>query len=296
MATIGIRKFPDFPGSFNGLSLHSSQYKTPDVLDGRRVLVVGAGNSGCDIAVESAQHAARTFHSMRRGYHYVPKFLFGRPADRCGEFLLRFVCRSGCGGMISAGMVKLATGWPQDYGLPRPDHRFLETHPIINSQMMYFVGHGDIVPKPNVARLDGPRVHFTDGSQEAIDVIINATGFKISFPFIDLEHLNWHDGRPGLYLNVFHPRYDNLFVAGLIQPDSGEWGLVDYQAQLIARFIRGLDERRPQAQRFRRLKAAERLDLSGGIRYVNSTRHLLEVEHFSYRRRLKKLITSLGAL
>ncbi|HVW38879.1 MAG TPA: NAD(P)-binding domain-containing protein, partial [Pirellulales bacterium] len=62
-------KWPEFPGRFDGLSLHSAEYKTPDVLRGRRVLVVGGGNSGCDIAVEAAQNAVRTFHSLRRGYH-----------------------------------------------------------------------------------------------------------------------------------------------------------------------------------------------------------------------------------
>ena len=67
-------RLPKYPGKFDGQVFHSSQYKTPDVLAGRRVLVVGAGNSGCDIAAESAQHAAQTWHSTRRGYHYLPKF------------------------------------------------------------------------------------------------------------------------------------------------------------------------------------------------------------------------------
>ncbi len=288
-------KWPDYPGQFTGMSLHSAAYKTPDVLAGRRVLVIGAGNSGCDIAVESAQNAARTFHSTRRGYHYIPKFILGRPADRCGELLLKLRVPLFLRRLITQSLVKLAIGWPQDYGLKKPDHRFLESHPIINSQMMYYVGHGDIRPKPDVAHFDGGVVHFIDGSAEPIDVVIYATGFKISFPFIDTRHLNWRDGRPDLYLNVFHPRYDNLFVAGLIQPDSGLWGLVDYQAQLIARFIRAQDENPPLADQFREQKAGRRPELAGGIRYIDSSRHRLEVEHFSYRRRLKRMIARMKA-
>lgn len=69
-------KYPTYSGHFDGVVLHSAQYKTPEVLRDKRVLVVGAGNSGCDIAVESAQNAARTFHSVRRGYYYVPKYFF----------------------------------------------------------------------------------------------------------------------------------------------------------------------------------------------------------------------------
>ena len=283
-------RWPEYPGNFVGQTLHSSQYKTPDVLTDRRVLVVGAGNSGCDIAVEATQRAARTFHSARRGYHYLPKFLRGKPIDVCGERLLRWRFPLWLRRAITAGMVKLALGSPQDFGLPKPDHRFLETHPIINSQMLYYVGHGDITPKPDIAELCDDHVRFVDGSSERIDVIIYATGFKLTFPFIDRSLLNWHDGRPQLYLHVFHPEYNNLFVAGMIQPDSGQWGLVDYQAQLIARFIRALKDDPLGAKRFQRRKAAERVDLGGGIHYVGSQRHTLEVEHFSYRNRLKKLI------
>lgn len=281
---------PEYPGTFAGRTLHSCEYKTPEVLAGRRVLVVGAGNSGCDIAVESAQHAAATFHSMRRGYHYLPKFLFGKPVDACGERLLRWRLPLWLRRRIVRRLVKMALGLPTDFGLPAPDHELFETHPIVNSQLLYYVGHGKIRVKPEVRELRGDRVLFGDGSQEPIDTIVYATGFRLSFPFIDQAHLNWVHGRPQLFLNVFHPQHDNLFVAGLIQPDSGAWGLVDYQAQLIARYLAALESRPAEADKFRRLKQQATADLSNGIRYVDSPRHAIEVEHFSYRRRLQQLI------
>lgn len=289
-------RFPNFPGRFDGLVLHSCQYKTPDVLAGKRVLVVGAGNSGCDIAVEAAQHAARTFHSMRRGYHYVPKFLRGKPIDEVGERLLRWRLPLWLRRFVTAKVVKLAVGAPQDFGLPKPDHQLFETHPIINSQMLYYAGHGELTPKPDVAELCGSQVRFVDGSREAIEVIVYATGFNITVPFIDKEQLNWRDGCPRLYLHVFHPRYDNLFVAGMIQPDSGQWGLVDYQAQLVARYVVSLSHDPTKAAWFRRLKASEAPDLGDGIAYLKSPRHRLEVEHFSYRRRLQKSIRQFGSI
>ena len=285
---------PTYPGTFSGQALHSAEYKTPEVLAGRRVLVVGAGNSGCDIAVESAQHAAATFHSMRRGYHFVPKFLNGKPADVCGERLLRWHLPLWLRRIIARRMVRMAIGAPADFGLPAPDHKLFETHPIINSQMLYYVGHGKIRVKPEVAELAGDYVRFSDGSQEPIDTIIYATGFRLSFPFIEREHLNWSAGRPQLFLNVFHPQNDRLFVAGLIQPDSGAWGLVDYQAQLIARFLLAKKNQPAQAERFRRLKQTATAELSAGIRYVDSPRHAIEVEHFTYRKRLQALIAEFG--
>ena len=104
--------------------------------------------------------------------------------------------------------------------------------------------------------------------------------------------MNWEHERPNLYLNVFHPQYDNLSVVGLIQPDSGQFGLADRQAQLIARFIDALDRNSAAAGRFRRRKSRPGGVLGCGIRYLNSARHLLEVEHFSYRRRLEQLIAA----
>ncbi|MCC7085483.1 MAG: NAD(P)-binding domain-containing protein [Pirellulales bacterium] len=284
--------WPSYPGCFDGAVLHSSQYKTPEVLTAKRTLVVGGGNSGCDIAVESAQCATATFHSMRRGYHFVPKFIRGIPADRCGEFLLRWRVPLWLRRRLAARAIRIAIGPLEEYGLPPPDHQLFESHPIVNSQMTYFAGHGRIKPKPDVAELCGERVRFIDGSIEPIDLIVYATGFKLSFPFIDREHLNWQYGKPQLFLNVFHPRYDNLFVAGMIQPDSGIWGLVHYQAQLIAQFIQLQQRQEGRADKFRQLKSRFDVDLAGGIHYLHTPRHALEVEHYSYRCRLQRLLAA----
>ncbi|MBS0209598.1 MAG: NAD(P)-binding domain-containing protein [Planctomycetes bacterium] len=289
-------RWPDVPGTFNGTLLHSCQYKTPDVLAGRRVLVVGGGNSGCDIAVEAAQHAAEVHLSLRRGYHYVPKFLLGKPVDACNEWMLRKRLPLWLRRKISQVLLRLSVGRPESYGLPRPDHELYETHPIVNSQLPYFAGHGRIRVRPDLAEWCGNEVRFADGSQTPFDVVVCATGFKISFPFIDRRWLNCRDERPELYLNIFHPEFDTLCVAGLLQPDSGQWGLVDYQAQLIARFFASLDnvatfdKGATVAEQFRRAKANPSDDLGDGIHYLRSTRHQLEVEHFSYRERLKKWI------
>jgi cation diffusion facilitator CzcD-associated flavoprotein CzcO len=280
-------RWPALPGVFDGLSLHSSQYKTPDVLTGKRVLVVGAGNSGCDIAVEAAQYAAAAFHSIRRGYHYLPKFVAGRPVDEYGELMLRLRVPLWLRRLVTRYIARLTLGSPQRFGLPKPDHRFWESHPIINSQLLYYVGHGRIRVKPDIVELRGDRVAFADGSEETIDVIVYATGFEISFPFIDREQLNWRDGRPDLYLNIFHPRHERLLLAGLIQPDSGQWGLVDVQAQLISRYLAALDQGHLAAKRFQS-RVARGDGARRRIDYIASPRHLLEVEHYSYRRRLEE--------
>lgn len=284
-------RYPRYPGTFDGQVLHSKDYKTPEVLKGKRVLVVGAGNSGCDIAVEAAQHAERAFHSLRRGYHFIPKYLFGLPTDQVGERSLRLGLPLGLRRLLTSGLIYLVQGSPQRFGLPKPDHRLLESHPIVNSQLVYQLGHGNLTPKPDVAALDGSEVRFADGSTETIDLIIYATGFKLSFPFINKAQLNWQGEGPRLYLHAFHPQYDTLFVVGMLQPDSGLFWLMDTQCQLIARFIEAQEKAPQKAARFRALKAAGSRELRESA-YLPTLRHFLETEHSSYKRKLQRLIAS----
>ena len=285
-------RIPDYPGEFDGESLHSSQYKTPEVLRGKRVLVVGGGNSGCDLAVEASLHAEQATLSWRRGYHLLPKFFKGKPIDQCGETLLKLRLPLWARRLSAKLIVRWVLGPSELAGLPKPDHQLFETHPIINSRLHGQVAHGDLAVRPDISEFDGKRVKFVDGKEDEFDLVLFATGFHLSFPFLDREYLNWQDGRPNLFMNIFHPERDDLFCAGLIQPDSGQWGLVDYQAQLIVSYLQALENNPKRARRFAQLKHS--LPSARSIAYLDSPRHRLEVEHFSYRERLQKLIAKLA--
>lgn len=282
--------WPNYPGSFHGKAIHACEYKTPDMLTGQRVLVVGGGNSGFDIASESARHAAATFHSLRRRYPLLPRFFRGNAVDQSGEWMLRW--------RFPLWLRRLAIGrvsrqaW-SSYQPPKADHAFFKTHPAINGRWPIDVARGAVVVKPDIRELADQDVIFADGSRERVDVVIYATGYNLSFPFLDVAELNWQDSRPELFLNVFHPERDNLFVVGMIQPDSGQFGLVDCQSQLIAAYLNGLKLGRQSARRFQSEKKANHAK-SNTTRYVDSARHLLEVEHFSYRRALEKWICRLS--
>ena len=229
-------RWPDYPGTFAGTS--DSFVAVQDAGDlSRAARACGwrrqFGVRHCGGRV--APHAAATFHSLRRQLSCVAAYFRGMPVDECGDWALALASAAcGCavcgrnrrGKMLGVPDVAAA--------LPRPDHRLFETHPVINSRWPYAVAQGAIRVKPDVKRLDGDRVRIRRRQPGAVDLIIYATGYKLSFPFIDREHSNWRDDRPELYLNIFHPERDDLFVAGLIQPDSGQFGLVDYQSQLIA--------------------------------------------------------------
>ncbi|HWH32026.1 MAG TPA: alpha/beta fold hydrolase [Egibacteraceae bacterium] len=284
-------KIPDYPGEFTGELMHSAAYKDPEVLRGKRVLVVGAGNTGCDIAVEAAQNAARTLHSTRRGYWYSPKYSYGKPSDQVYDLMLSLKLPKPLLQRMMERTLKMSQGDITRVGLREPDHHILETHPIVNSQLVYYVGHGEIDPKPDIERLDGDGVVFTDGTREEVDLIVWCTGYLVRFPFIDHEHLNWAGDHPKLFQNVFHPRYDNLFVIGLIQPDSGQFKLVHWQSVAVARYLESQRAQPAAAEAFRRHRDAHFDDpLSGGVHYKDSTRHYFEINHYSYLEGIQELL------
>ncbi|HEV2088734.1 MAG TPA: NAD(P)-binding domain-containing protein [Cryptosporangiaceae bacterium] len=292
-------KLPEYPGldSFTGEVCHSAQYKSADLVRGRRVLVVGAGNTGCDLAVESAQNAAVTWHCTRRGYWYAPKYALGRPADQAADFWLGIRAPLKLRQWLFRKVLDITVGDLTRYGLPEPDHAPFETHPIVNSQLVYYVAHGDIQPRPDIAHVDGGTVTFLDGSTADPDLILLCTGYLARFEFLDEAHLNWTAGRPLLYQHIFTPRHQTLAVAGLIQPDSGQFTLTHWQTMAIAAALRARHDAPARYARFRRRVLGEPgRAWSGGARYASSTRHYYEVAHHDYLRGLEKTINSLGGV
>lgn len=273
---------PSFPGEFTGTLLHSHDYREPEPFRGQRVVVVGAGNSGCDIAVELSAVAAKVFHSTRRGYWYVPKFLFGQPADEVSHRLRRLRVPPRLFQWLARLSAEMVLGPPERFGLPHPDHALFETHPIVNSQLYYAIGHGRVTPKPDVARLEGRRVVFADGSAEEADTLICATGYRITFLFLDDADLNLKNGLPVLYKNLFHPLYRDLFFVGLIQPNSGLWFLAEIQAELVARALAA-----PAPRLFAQVEDRQ---ATRYFNYVESPRHHLEVDSYRYEKDLLRLL------
>ena len=133
---------------------------------------------------------------------------------------------------------------------------------------------------------------FTDGRHEHIDVVIAATGYKLTFPSISALEQKTKHSIPKLFMHFLHPEDNDLAVVGMIQPDSGQWGITDLQSQVIARMILA-DRTTSQAKIWLR-KQRQILPRERSIQYVDSPRHALEVEHFSYSKRLKKLIDGMN--
>lgn len=285
--TLAEPNMPAFPGHFAGQLWHTSAYKQATQFAGQRVLIVGAGNSGCDIAVDAVHHAKSIDISVRRGYYFVPKYVFGKPADSIGG---KISLPPWLKQRIDSTILQWFTGDPVRFGFPRPDYRMYESHPVVNSLILYHIGHGDVGVRPDIARLDGHTVHFKDGSARDYDLVLAATGYKLHYPFLDHTLLNWQGMAPRLYLNIFAPRFDRLAVLGMVEASGLGWQGRYEQAELVARYLKALDDGSPQAGALRSAKDADPAawpDLSGGYRYLKLERMAYYVHKDTYRKAVR---------
>ena len=275
---------PPFPGEFDGRELHAHDYRTPDGCEDRNVLVLGIGNSACDIAVETSRVSRMTFLAMRRGAYVIPKYLNGHPTDELGsEFVSRLplaVVRAFYGRAL-----RTAVGDPTDYGLPKPDHKLVEAHPTISSELLPRIGHGRITVKPNIERLEGSSVRFVDGSSEDIDVIVYCTGYKITFPFFDDDLVRVEDNRIPLYRRVVSPEHEGLYFIGLVQPLGAIMPIAEAQSEWVADLLEGRATL-PSPERMWRV--IEREDRRMAKRYVASKRHTIQVDFLPYMRTIRR--------
>lgn len=285
---------PPLPGAFSGTLMHSADYKSARVFEGKRVLVVGCGNSGADIAVDAVRQAASVDLSVRRGYWFLPKFIKGRPIDTLGGLItLPRPIKQRLDGLL----VRLVVGRPSDYGLPDPDYRLYESHPVMNSLVLHHLAHGDIRARPDLRSVSGHTVAFVDGSQAEYDVVLQATGYALHYPFIAREALNWHDGpAPRLYLNALHPTDDTLALLGMVEASGLGWQGRYEQAELVALYLKGLAAGHPAAmalQREKRTAFATRID--GGFKYLPLDRMAYYVHKASYLKALRRHIRALSS-
>lgn len=271
---------PAISSKFTGYCLHSHEYVSPDEphpLRGRRVVVVGIGNSAVDIASELARVGAEVALSVRRGAWVLPKFAFGRPIDQPG--LIPRSWSEDLKTSIAEAWYRLFVGDPGPYGLPPPDHRLGHAHPTLSDDLLPLLREGKIVARPPIASAEGRRVRFGDGSSQEADAIIYCTGYRVSFPFFEPSFVSAPDNELPLFLRCFHLEHRGLMFAGLAQPLGAIMPLVEAQGRLFARYLSGAYEL-PDSAEMRRRSALEREQVRR--RFVPTRRHTMQVDFDRY--------------
>ena len=256
---------PEIAADFTGASLHSSQYRNVDDVKGDRVLVVGAGNSGCDLAVDAAHARLSTAISVRRGQVFQPKAIFGRPrAELTWLTRLHPVLQE----RVTRALVRVVVGPPEVYrGLPRPVTRNLNKQPpVVNNLLLYWIQHGRIDVVPAIERIDGQVVHFADGTSREFDTILWATGFRAALPFLDPDLLRWQDGVPLRVAGLTVPvGLRHLYFIGLAAPRGPQLPVYSAQTRLVARLLRLAEAGRLPAGAFDKQVPDNRIDIVRGV-------------------------------
>ncbi len=277
-------RVPKLPGNFSGRILHTHQYKTNRDFQDERVLVVGAGNSGCDCAVEISRVAKEVSISMRRAYYIVPKFMMGRPTDTFNG-MLQYLPRA-MRSYIQRWSLRFQIGDYRRYGLQNPDYPINSCHPVVNSELLYKIRHGKVHPRQGIQRVEDQTVTFADGHREEFDTILYATGYQINFPFFDKKLIDYSEAdRIELYLRMFHPEHSRLFFLGLVQPQGSVWPIAEQQAKLVGNYIAG---RCQLPENIAELAKHEADQIARD--FINSKRHALEVHFHPFLQKIKSLI------
>jgi dimethylaniline monooxygenase (N-oxide forming) len=268
---------PLHDGPFSGETMHAQTYRTPDAFLGKDIVVVGVGNTGADIASELSWHANSVTLSTRSGAHVLPRFVFGRSLDsfstRLSSQLPLSVQRATYRALLYA-----ARGSQASYGFPSPEAPILSQHPTVSTDLLALVKDGQISVRGDISRFAGEEVVFTDGERTRADAVIYATGYRISFPFLEEAVIAPDVNRVDLYKQVVPVDIPGLFFIGLIQPVGALPPLAEQQARWVAQLLSG--SALPSAGEMRAEIITDAFERSE--RYQDRPRHTIQVDYWPY--------------
>ncbi len=235
---------PTWPGQdhFQGVILHSSQYKNATPFQGKKALVVGFGNSGAEIAVDLYENGAATSLSVRGAVNVVSRDVFGViPAQWLSILFNPLPAR--LVDVVNAPLVRLKFGDLRTYGLQKlPYGAIVEMKgkariPVIDPGIMRLIKQKQIAIRPGVERFTENVVVFTDGTAEPMDAVILATGYRTQldsllpndYPLLDERGYPFASGKP--------TAAPGLYFCGLHNSAVGMLYKISHESRQIARDI-----------------------------------------------------------
>lgn len=227
---------PSVEGSFNGPMLHTSQYRSPRDMVGDTVLVVGSGNSACDMVTDAIASGRQALMSLRRPTWFVPQSFFGTPR---GDLTFQTHFPGGSGDELTHMMVKMSVGEPKSYGFPQPDDEdWTATPPTFSTLVPYWAQRGRVRAVPQIERFKGRTVHFVDGTSAEADTVIWATGYDAPVPFVPQQALTYIGGIPARKVGgLISSDLDNFYFSGMCSPRGGAPNNYGRGAETLAKLV-----------------------------------------------------------
>ena len=280
-------RMSDYPGmdSYKGNIIHSHAYKKSESFKDKSVLVIGGGNSACDVAVETSRVAKNVDISWRRGYRILPKMFFGMPSDMVMSQFVKFKLPLSIRAKLADLTVRIITGPNKNYGLPEPKISVVGSHPTINDELLYRINHGKIRPRPDISKFEKDKVVFNDGQSSYYDFVIACTGYIITHPFFEKSFIDYSEGKVPLFLKMMHGQIKNLYFIGLFQPLGCIWPGSELQSKIMAREIAGIWKR---PENIRQLIQNE--IENPHYNQIDTPRHTITVDFHKFRSQLLKYL------
>jgi putative flavoprotein involved in K+ transport len=231
---------PDWPGTFGGELVHSSEYRRGDLYRGRRVLVVGAGNSGAEIAIDIAHAgASEVLLAVKTPPAVVRRDTLGVPSQLLG--IASTHLPAGVVDRIASMLRRVAFGDLSALGLPAPAKPYSEflrrrVLPIVDVGLVAAVKEGRVTIVPALERFDDGKPALAGGRVADVDAIIAATGFRTGLERL-VGHLGVLDeaGVPLVHGADEHPSAPGLHFVGYLVTLGGTLRLIGKQAERLAR-------------------------------------------------------------
>jgi cation diffusion facilitator CzcD-associated flavoprotein CzcO len=244
IVAIGANRLPIVPTfanqeQFRGRMLHSCSYRNAIPFNGQRVLVVGMGNTGAEIALDLAEHGVQVHLSVRSPLNIVYRDVLGRPTQLTAIALSRLP--TNWGDWVSRVLRDLTVGDLSRWGIrtsPLSPLRQLREHgktPVIDIGTLACIKRGEIKVQVGIDAFTGKGVRFADGSESDFDAVIMATGYEAQVKqlFPDTPLAVDANGMPTDVIGS--GALEGMYFVGFdIRAPGGLLRTIGIQAQLIA--------------------------------------------------------------
>ena len=281
---------PMFQNDFRGQYMHGHDYKAPEPFVGKRICVVGVGNSACDMATDLCSTAEDCVLVARSAVLILPKLFCGIPFTDITRKIQQPWVPAWLRRKLTGWLSYLVHGSMTKLGFKQSNQR---AHVTSNGTIVTDITYNRIKVKQGIKRIDGQTIHFVDGSSGEFDVLLAATGYLIDLPFISRDIVPLEDNRLELFKRMVQPNWPGLYLMGFFNTDTALNMVYEHQA----RWVRDIELGKAKLPPIAVMKA----DIAAKRQWVEtyykaSLRHTIEEEHVPYIGELKKSMRQMRRL